>query len=895
LPDARAHRLDLRQISSSGLMKIKCRRPGRRDSDRSMAARFDQPREPHAGLSDEEAAARLKRDGPNRIVQQGRRGIGRIALGVVTQPMFLLLLVTALVYAVVGSIGDALVLLASVVAVAAISLVQEARTERVLESLKELSSPRARVLRSGRVLHIASQELVVGDHLLIAEGDRLACDATLTQVNGLLVDESMLTGESAPVLKAAAAPGADAAPAAPLGADPAPAAAPADAQTAPHQVHAGTLVVQGDALGIVSEIGMRTALGKIGGTLARIEPRPSRAQAELKRIVLRVAAFAVLSCGVAALLYTARAGSWVDGLLAGLTLAMAIIPEEFAVVWTVMLALGAWRLAQRSVLTRQAQAIEALGTTTVLCVDKTGTLTVNRMELVALALARQAPVAVPDGAADVRFKNLLSAAALASTDDGLEPMDRALLRLHERWFGPPPAPGVLLERRGVAPERPIFSQRWRGAGGEVLAVKGAPEAVLASCAGVDAALASSLAAQAEQLARQGLRVLGVARSDADSLVLHWCGLLGFLDPVRDDVPAAIATCRQAGMRVVMITGDAPATAVAIARAAGLDGQLADAGVTGEADSGVLTGAQLARMSDADLEAAAAHTPIYARVSYEHKLRIVRALQRRGEIVAMTGDGVNDASALRAADIGVAMGKRGTDVAREAASLVLLDDSFGALVIAVRLGRRIFGNLRNAVGYLLAVHVPIVGVSLLPVLAGTPVLLLPLHVVLLELIIDPACSLVFEAEPEPDDCMTRPPRPAHVGLVSRPSVLRALGIGLAALLGLVIVVMLTQWGGLAADWMRLATLGALVVGNLLMLQRYRYAAGAHETRHGNRAFAWLLAGVALACAVIVFAAPFVPQLGLPDDASLRVAGAAFVVLGAALAYRARRMLAGEPAQ
>ena len=653
----------------------------------------DDPDHPH-GLSDAEAAARLRRDGPNRLARTGRRGVAAIVIGVATQPMFLLLLATAAVYALVGSAGDALVLLVSVVAVGAISLVQEYRTERVLASLKDLSSPRSRVVRSGRVLRIASQDLVVGDRLLIAEGDRLACDAELVQSHGLLVDESMLTGESAPVLKSAA-------PQQPSSA-------------AEHRVQAGTLVVQGDGVGIVCATGMRTALGQIGGTLAAIEPRPSRAHAELKRVVARVAVLAVLTSLAAALLYAARQGSWIEGLLAGLTLAMAIIPEEFAVVWTVMLALGAWRLARGGVLTRQAQAIEALGTTSVLCVDKTGTLTHNRMELVALAMPLE-PVTWSAGAsADARLEPLLRTAALASVGDGIEPMDRALLQLHERWFGPAAFDGTLLRREGVAPERPFFSQWWRntdGSGG-VLAVKGAPEAVLAQCEH-DASLAANVSAEVERLARQGLRVLGVARADwsgaqaPETLRLAWCGLLGFLDPVRDDVPEAIAQCRRAGMRVVMITGDAPATAAAIARAAGLDG------------GGVVSGAQLAAMSDGELDATVGATAIYARVSPADKLRIVRALQKRGEVVAMTGDGVNDASALRAADIGVAMGRRGTDVAREAASLVLLDDSFASLVSAVRMGRRIFGNLRNAVGYLLAVHVPIVGVSLLPVLAGGP--------------------------------------------------------------------------------------------------------------------------------------------------------------------------------
>lgn len=822
------------------------------------------------GLSNEEAAARLRRDGPNRLALQPSRGLLQIAGGVVVQPMFLLLLATAVVYALVGSIGDAAVLLLSVAAVGGISLVQEYRTERVLASLKELSSPRARVVRSGHVVHVPSQELVTGDRLLVAEGDRLACDALLLQANGLTLDESLLSGESAPVLKAAIAPG----------------QATSEAADDVHRLHAGTLVVRGDGIAVVMATGAATALGRIGGALAGIERRPSRVQAELKRVVARVAVFAALASVAAALLYALRQGSWVEGLLAGLTLAMAIIPEEFAVVWTVMLALGAWRLARLGVLTRQAQAIEALGTTSVLCVDKTGTLTHNRMELVALSTPGHSTRIDPNGIADARFSALLQAAAQASVEDGIEPMDRAVLRLAERSGGACEAPALLLQREGVAPERPWFSNLWRlpGTQGDVLAIKGAPESVMAMC-GLSAAQQAQVAAEAQRLAQQGLRVLGVAQVrcaagepvDPRSAKPVWIGLLGFLDPVRKGVPQAMSQCHAAGIRVVMITGDAPATAAAIARSAGLADGAAPA---------ALTGRELAAMSDAELDVAAQHTSIYARVSPEQKLRIVRALQHHGHVVAMTGDGVNDGPALRAADIGVAMGQRGTDVAREAAALVLLQDSFAALVDAVRMGRRIFGNLRNAVGYLIAVHVPIVGVSLLPVVLGGPVLLLPLHVVLMELLIDPACSLVFEAEPEPRDSMRRPPRPAHVRLLSAAATRRAVAVGGLAFALTAVTLALGQLAALDAAWMRLAALLSLIGGNLLMLVWYRRGAQLHDLRRANLAFQWLLVGVTAALGLIALLSPVVPQLGLPVHPVLQVLG---WLLGAVAAAAAAVLL------
>ena len=877
------------------------------------------------GLSEAEAQARLARDGPNRLPQGPRRTLAVIAAGVALQPMFLLLLATAAVYGFVGSVADALSLLVSVALVAAISIYQELRTERVLEALKDLASPRSRVVRGGVVRQLSSQELVHGDRLLVAEGDRLACDAQLLEAHGLAIDESLLTGESAPVPKHAppgvlraglpadlqtglAAPG------------PGPAPGAHATSTPPDALRAGTLVVSGDGVAIVTATGAHTELGRIGKSLTTIVPRPSRVQAELGQIVRGVALAATLTCLAAAWLYGTRQGSWTEGLLVGLTLAMAIIPEEFAVVWTVILALGAWRLSRRQVLTRQPQAIEALGTTSVLCVDKTGTLTHNQMELLALATPHDGARLAPGATADARFEELLDMAALASAADGLEPMDRAILRLRERSRAAPvaeaadptipAATGALLHRQGVSPELPCVVHAWRlGEGPGLIAVKGAPEAVIA-LSDLDPTEAADALRQAEQLAAQGLRVLAVAHaawdpgpSQSSPLPspmpsplprLRWDGLLGFQDPLRADVPEAVAICRRAGMRVVMITGDAPATAAAIARQAGLDAQR------------VVTGAELATLDEAALDAAVSSVSVFARVSPQQKLAIVRSLQRRGEVVAMTGDGVNDAIALRAADIGVAMGRRGTDVARESAALVLLDDSFSALVEAVRLGRRIFLNLQRSVDYLLAVHLPIVTVSLIPVALGGPVLLLPLHVVFLELIIDPACSLVFEAEPEPADNMDRPPRPAGVRLVSRRGLLEALGVGTLAAVGVGAVQWAGQWSGWPQDWLRFAALSSLIASNLAMLGWFLRAGAktgapgkpASADRPGtptrlapgraagprNRALRWLLVSLCLAYAGVLLLPPLAQRFGLPEGpavqavAALLLAAAAVAALG-----------------
>ena len=849
-----------------------------------------QPPWPVQGLSDEEARVRLARDGPNRMPQAARRSLLRIVLDVAAQPMILLLLATTLAYAALGSATDAIGLLVSVLLVGVIAIYQMQRTERVLESLRDLSSPRARVVRSGRVQRIASLGLVRGDLLLLAEGDRLACDAVLVRAHSLLLDESLLTGESAPVLKSAL---------------PEPALPPGDE----HRVYAGTLVVQGVGSALVVATAAATTLGRIGASLAQIVPRASRVQAELKRVVRWVALAAVVTCLAAAALYAAQEGSWLDGLLVGLTLAMALIPEEFAVVWTVLMALGAWRLAQRQVLTRQPQAIEALGTASVLCVDKTGTLTVNRMELLALATPEASIALTTGAAAPAVFSPLLDTAARASFDDGIEPMDRAIgrLREHSCLVGLPPA--TLVQRDAVSVEHLYVAQWWRIANGSsrgLVAVKGAPEAVQQLC-DLDAAAAAAAMQAAAAMAQQGLRVLAVAQAGWDATQpppaalprLDWVGLLGFLDPLRDDVPAAMAQCRAAGIRVVMITGDAPLTALAIARQARLDelndAQEAPGGPTAPAPAGspgaVLSGSEVAALDDAALEARLASASICARIAPEQKLRIVRALQRRGEVVAMTGDGVNDAPALRAADIGVAMGERGTDVAREAAVLVLQDDSFASLVAAVRLGRRIFVNLKKSVGYLLAVHVPIVGVALMPLLAGGPQLLLPMHVVFLELLIDPACSLVFEAEPEPPDTMTQPPRSAQVGLLSWATLWQALAIGGAGLLAVAAVQVGARWAGWDDAWCRAAALGSVIATNVAMLVWFRVGTRSLRRHAPNRAFTWLLAGLAAACGLVLGIPPLTWQFGLPDEAILRglglalIAGAGIAALGLQRARRA----------
>ncbi|MEZ2141236.1 cation-translocating P-type ATPase [Bradyrhizobium sp. DN5] len=699
------------------------------------------------GLTAPEAQARLKAEGFNELPRTERRTIVQLILEVMREPMLLLLLAGGLIYFVLGDLGEALLLLVFASISIVITIVQEARTERVLESLRDLTSPRALVIRGGEHIRIPGREVVRGDLIMLSEGDRVAADATVLQCDDLLLDESLLTGESVPVRKLAHCA--------------------LDQPVAPHAggddhpfVFSGTLVVRGSGVAEVTSTGVRSEIGKIGQSLHSLSTEAPRLKQQTTRLVAMFAIASAFVIALTVLLYGLYRGGWLEGVLAGIALGMSMLPEEFPVVLTVFLAMGAWRISQARVLTRRASAIESLGAATVLCTDKTGTLTENRMTVARLVLP-DGSQCTPDIAARAEhaFHSLIETGVLACVPEPFDPMEKALHAL-----GPGTGTGRrLVQSYGLRPDLLAMSNVWRGSGDEcVVATKGAPETIGMLC-GMSAEELAELRARVDVLARDGLRVLGVARATCAATDLpetqrgfsfRFCGLTGFADPLRPQVKGAVAECRSAGIRVVMITGDYPATASAIATRAGLDPER------------ILTGADAEGMAEAELAQAARGQAVFARIAPAQKLRIVNALKGAGEIVTMTGDGVNDAPSLKAAHIGIAMGGRGTDVAREASSIVLLDDDFGSIVKAIRLGRRIYDNLRKAMSFILAVHVPIAGLALLPLVTGLPLLFGPVHIAFLEMIIDPVCSLVFEAETEERDVMQRPPRSPDEPLLSR---------------------------------------------------------------------------------------------------------------------------------
>ena len=759
------------------------------------------------GLTAAAAADRLTADGPNALPGGQRRSLLTIVWETAREPMFLLLLTAGTLYLIFGELQEGLILFGFVLVTLSLTLYQEGKTERAIEALRDLTSPRALVLRDGAAQRIAGCEVVREDLVMLAEGDRVPADAVLVAGSGLQVDESLLTGEAVPVTKAivtgetpAARPGGDGTP----------------------FVYSGTLVVAGQGTARVTATGPRSEIGRIGTALGTLKPERSPLQKQTARLITTLALLALGMSLLLILVHGLMRGDWLQAVLAGIALAMAMLPEEYPVVLTVFPALGAWRLSKEKVLTRRVNAIETLGATSVLCVDKTGTLTENRMTVARLLVGADTFV-VDEAAADALpevFHPLVEFSILASAIDPFDPMEQAFQRLGQRFLANTEhlhRDWTLVQEYGLTPELRAMSQVWKAVDGaaHVVAAKGAPEAIIDLCH-LDPDAKARIAADVETLAAEGLRVLAVAQArfvGADWPALEhafdftFIGLLGLSDPLRAEIPAAVAQCREAGIRVVMITGDYPATARTIARQAGL------------AADDVLAGDDLTALSDEQLQARMQTVSVCARIAPEQKLRIVQALKADGEITAMTGDGVNDAPALKAAHVGIAMGGRGTDVAREAASLVLLDDNFASIVRAVRLGRRIFDNMRKSMSYILAVHVPIAGMALFPVLLGYPAMLFPMHIAFLELIIDPACSLAFENEPEEPDSMQRPPRDPEAQLFGGGTLLLALLQGLGVL---VVVMVAYAWAHLqlSEPAARAFAFTTLVIANLALIFSHR---------------------------------------------------------------------------
>ena len=707
--------------------------------------KFDMTSDKYKGLTASQAKEKLRKEGYNILPSSKPKNFFSIALGVVKEPMFILLVACGTLYMVMGDIREGLMLLGFVFVIMGIEFFQEKKTEKALDALKDMASPRALVIRDGKETRIAGFEVVTDDIIVLQEGDRVPADATVIHSVSLMADESLLTGEPVSVRKndwdgveKIIQPGGDDLP----------------------FVYSGSMIVQGNGIARVTSIGINTEIGKIGKALEAVKEEPTRLKREMGSLVKKLTIIAAALCILVIVVYTLTRGSLVDGFLAGITLAMAVLPEEFPVILTVFMALGAWRMSKTKVLTRKPSAIETLGSATVLCTDKTGTLTQNKMTVSSLYNGKDFLSVGKANELNSEFHEIIEYGILSSQTNPFDPMEKAITsmgdlylketeHIHKNWEMMKEYP---LSKELLAMSR-VFS--FKETQEKIIATKGAPEAIFDLCH-LDEENKKRLSLAVEELAASGLRVIGVAKAKINAkglpeiqhdFTFDFIGLIGLSDPIRENVKEAVRECFKAGIRVIMITGDYPVTAKHIATEIGL-----------ENPDMCITGQELQTMTDDELCEKIKEINVFARVVPEQKLKIVNALKKNSEIVAMTGDGINDAPALKSAHIGIAMGEKGTDVAREASSLVIMDDNFLSIVGAIKMGRRIFDNLQKAFGYTLAIHVPIAGLSLIPILLGNfPLILWPVHIVFLELIIDPACSIIFEAEKEEANIMNRPPK------------------------------------------------------------------------------------------------------------------------------------------
>lgn len=786
------------------------------------------------GLTEAAAKEKLFIQGENLIPSEAPKSFLRQVALILSEPMLILLIAAGTINLLLAETLDALMLMMTVFIVLGISIYQSRRAEHALQALKELSAPTVKVIRDGLEKRISSHQVVVGDLVLLSEGDRVCADARVVQQTALSCDESTLTGESFPIAKS-----------------------PGDS------VLSGTLVTSGHAQVIVTATGINSQLGKIGRSLQEISIEKSRLQRDVDQIVRVVGVLGIFTVLSVVLIYGSTRNNWLEGGLAGIAAAMALIPEEFPVILTLFMAIGAWRMSKARVIARQPSAIESLGSISVLCVDKTGTITENRMAVKEVIVNKEI-LLVDQSSANPTVQELLNTAALACPLHSYDPMDIAFKSLkndsQERDS---------LAEFPVTNERLAYIHAWSISNKTVIAAKGAPETIAKLCR-IQETENEELMQQVHVAASRGFRVLAIAKSrggnSADLTEItenqfEFLGLALLQDPIRDGVKESVQVCNAAGIKTVMITGDHPSTALSIGQEIGLNH-----------NAGFLAGADLDKLSDAELNAQIQQVSIFARVRPEHKLRIVRAFQANGMVVGMTGDGVNDAPALRAADIGIAMGGRGTDVAREAASLIITDDNFNSIVKGVERGRVTYSNLQKAMSYVIAIHIPIFGLALLPLFSSAwPLILLPGLVAFHEVIIDPACSVVFEEESADPNIMKEQPRPIKQRIFSRGEILLAVAQGLSVFFSSLVLFLYLMSNARPEQEIRTMIFGTLMLSNigLILTNRSRTLTILQTFRQReNPTVKWILSLASLIILLLITVAPLrtIFDLGaiLPSD-------------------------------
>lgn len=783
------------------------------------------------GLNSEEVEKLQRKYGMNELIIQEKPNMLKKFLGVFKEPMFLLLLIAATVYFLLGAPKDGAIMLVFVGFVASITFIQEWKTEKTMNALKDLTSPKVNTLRDGKNILIKSTELVPGDVVFLSEGERIPADCIVLEPSNFSVDESILTGESEYVMKVSTTQ-----------------SEKSTDYWKKDILYAGTLCVFGKCTAIVKFTGINTEYGKIGKAISEAKDEPTPLQKKVSILVKNIAIAGVILCisvMVASYFYSFNI---LNSILSGISLAMAIIPEEFPVVLTVFLSMGAYRLAKNNTLMRKISAVETLGSATVLCVDKTGTITQNKMKVKSI---------YSDGRIfnneDLKNQQLSDLMVLSCEKDPYDPMEKAILEAANL------SQLETLYKYDLSKKIAFDSKTKRMANIYIkdnkyyVAVKGSAETVLGLC-NLDKETMDEINIEIDKMASNGLRVLALAHctsekvyEDLECYELTFKALVGLQDPPKEGVEEAIKLCKKAGIRVVMITGDYSKTAMAIGEEIGL-----------KFTDKVIVGNEIDSLSENELCEVVKSCDVFSRVIPEQKMKIVKALKKNGEIVAMTGDGVNDAPALKSADIGIAMGQRGTEVAKEAAHMILMDDNFTTIVKSVKDGRRVYDNIRKAMVYILIIHIPIAAMAMFAPLFNLPPLLLPMHIMLLELIIDPTCSIVFDGEPAEANIMENPPRPPQEPLLTRNLTIKVVLQGVIMFLAAFMPFHYMIDLGISSEYARSFSLITFIVANvtLVLVNRSNTELLYHLIKEKGSKVRLIVNSMAL---IMVFAIVYIPIL------------------------------------
>ena len=742
------------------------------------------------GLSNEEVIASRHKNGFNSLEHQEKNHFLISLLEMVKEPMFLLLVAAASIYYISGDYGDGIFMTLAIILVATISLFQEARSRNAIDALKKLSQPKSKVIRNGELLEIPSEEIVLGDCIQIEEGHFIPADASILQSNDFSVNEAILTGESLSVFKSEA--------------------------TENKEVSQGTIVATGLAICEVTAIGNQTSLGKIGKSLEGITEEKTPLQIQIANFVKKMSLIGLIIFGIVWAINFYHSNSVLDSLLKALTIAMSVIPEEIPVAFTTFMALGAWRLMKMGIITKQTKTVETLGSATVICTDKTGTITENKMSLAQLYLFKSDAIIDTKEKLNPEAEEVLRDAMWSSEPI---PFDAMEIALHEAYAQLESADErsnfKLIHEYPLSGKPPMMTHVFENASGKrIITAKGAPEALIAVCHLSEKEKKQIIAAM-ETMTTEGFRVLGVGVTDfsgtnypktQQEFKFNFKGLVAFYDPPKANIQAVFETFYKAGIQLKIVTGDNAATTATIAKHVGFK----------DADK-ILNGDELMAMDKATLKVKVMETAIFTRMFPEAKLKIIEALKSNNQIVAMTGDGVNDGPALKSAHIGIAMGKKGTEIAKEAANLILIDDDFSKMIDAIAMGRKIYLNLKKAIQYIISIHIPLILIVFIPLALGWiyPNIFTPVHIIFLEIIMGPTCSIIYENEPMEQNLMLQKPRPLTTTFFNLKEITISIIQGLVITAGLLFVYRYCVGDGCTEPVARTTIFLTLIASNIFL--------------------------------------------------------------------------------